>query len=224
MSSRLQAWLYRLLAVLIALALWYVTAFEKREVASEKSIEASLTYNVPRGFVVLNRTSQVRVVIRGNAREIRRLRPYDVDVLVELSEAAPGPLTLTLTADNVSLPSDSLQVVSIDPKSLKLDIDRERTRRVGIEVILKGEPAAGSMVVGRRANPTEVEITGPGRLVNAVRRVTTEPVNLDGHAFSFRTESGLLPPDPAVRLEGPRTVTVEVDLEQPASGSRREDG
>jgi YbbR domain-containing protein len=208
-------WPYRLLALLVALGLWWTTAAEKREAQSEKAIEASVTYLVPEGLVALERVNRVNVVVRGSQREIRRLRPFDVDVQVALREAKPGRVTLDLTEDDVVLPTDALRVVSISPKTLALRLDREVERSLPVFVELGGEPAAGAIVGSYRPVPSNARVIGPESLLRTLRRLATDRVALDGHAFTFEKEVAVLSPDPQIRILEPRTVTVRVEIAQP---------
>jgi YbbR domain-containing protein len=210
-------WPYRLAAVMIAVALWYVIVAEKRELLSEKTVETSVTYNTPKRVVVLDRVTEVQVLVRGRNREIRRLRPYDVDVLVDVPAAQTGFVTVSLTPDNVVLPSDNLSVVSIQPERLTLRLDAEEERKIPVTIQLTGEPAAGAVVVRKAAEPPQVTLAGPSTLLRAVRRVETAIVSLDGHAFSFEKEVPLITSDPLIRVVDPATVTVQVVLEQPAA-------
>ncbi len=213
-------WLLRLISLLIAAALWYVIAAEKRELESEKQIEASVTYNTPKGVVLLDRVSQVRVLVRGRNREIRRLRPFDVDVLVDVPASAKGPLTVNLTPDNVDLPSENLTVVSVEPKNLTLRLELEVQKRVPVEIDLAGEPAAGAIVTARSVLPKEVTIAGPASLMQRVGRVQTSRISLDGHAISFEREVALVTVDPLIRVVEPASVTLSVILEQPTNTNR----
>lgn len=217
MREREGKWLLRVVSLLIASALWYVLAAEKRELESEKQLDSSVTYNTPKGVVLLDRVSEVRVLVRGRNREIRRLRPFDVDVLVDVPTTQKGSLAVTLTADNVDLPSDNLTVVSIEPKSITLRIDSEAHKRVPVEIDLAGEPAAGAIVVRKTVQPNEVTVAGPASLMGSFKRVTTTRVGLDGHAISFEREVSLVTSDPLIRVVEPLNVTLSVELEQPAN-------
>ncbi len=217
-SSR---WLYRVTALFIAVALWYVIVADKRELLSEKTVETSVTYNTPKRVVVLDRVAAVRVLVRGRNREIRRLRPFDVDVLVDVPAGRSGEVRVTLTADNVVLPSDNLSVVSIEPEVLPLILDTEQEKQVPVAIELAGEPAAGALVVRKTADPPRATLAGPSTLLRSVRRVETAKVSLDGHAFTFEREVPLVTSDPLIRVVEPASVTVQVVLEQPASGANR---
>lgn len=224
MTERVSTWAYRLLALAIALALWYVTAAEKREAQSEKIVEATVTYSTPARLVLLNQVTQVRVGLRGNNREIRRLRPYDVDVQVDLATAEEGPVSVTLTADNVFLPVDKVEVVSIDPKTLSLRLDVEEQRRLPIEVLLTGEPAAGAIVTDREAIPNTALLQGPRSVLQALDSLIIGPVDLNGHAITFEKEMPVLTPNTMIRVVRPTVVTIRITMEEPPppnGGSRR---
>lgn len=220
MSEAPRNWPYRLLAFVLAVGLWWVIVAEKRELESEKVVEASVTYNTPKKVLLLNRASQVRVSVRGRNREIRRLRPFDVEVLVDVPEGQRGVISMTLTPDNVALPSDNLAVVAIEPRLLTLQIDTEVEREVPIEVDLTGEPAAGAIVARRVAIPDRALVAGPASQVSQLRRISTGRVSLDGHAFTFEKEVSLVTTDPHFRVVSPSTVTVQVTLEQPPAGGK----
>ncbi len=218
MRREVSLWPYRIGALLIAIALWFAIAAEKRELESEKVVEASVTYNTPRRVVLLNRVGEVRVLVQGSRKEIRRLRPFDVDVLVDLSGGKPGLVTVNLTPDDVALPNDNLTVISVDPKTLTLRLDDEVEKRLPVEVTFAGEPAAGAILAGATATPASVLVAGPASRLGDLQRLKTSPVTLDGHAFTFEREVSLVVPEPLLRVLQPGTVSVQVRLEQPPSG------
>lgn len=223
-GSRLGIWGYRLLALLIAIALWYATAAEKREPQSEKVVEAAITYGRPDNMVILNSINNVRVGVRGNLREIRTLRPFEVDVQVDISEAQAGPVTVTLTPEQILLPSPSLEVQSIEPKTFTLQLDVLEERRLPVEVDFVGEPGAGSIVTGVSVIPETVLVSGPSTLLSSVESLLTQTVDLDRHALTFEKDVTLVSPDPAIRVLRPQVVTVQVKMEEPPPpGGRRND-
>ncbi len=224
MKRPVSPWFYRLAALLIATALWYVIVADKRELLSEKVVETSVTYNTPKRVVVLDRVAEVRVLVRGRNREIRRLRPFDVDVLVDVPAGRNGQVRVTLTPDNVVLPSENLSVVSIEPEVLPLTLDAEQEKQVPVVIELAGEPAAGAELVRKLVDPPQVTVAGPSTLLRSVRRVETAKVSLDGHAFTFEKEVQLVTSDPLIRVVQPTTVTVQVVLEQPGTTGRGGDG
>ncbi len=138
-------WGLRLLALAIAIALWFVLSFEKRESRSEKQIEASITYMRPDNTVILDPQQKVDVIVSGPEEAINRVNQFDVSVQVDLRAAQPGPVSINLTPENVSRPQ-GLRVDSLRPSSLELTLDRLVTRVLPVEPAIIGEPAAGAVM------------------------------------------------------------------------------
>ena len=54
MSETARTWGLRLLALGIAIGIWFNASLQDRLVSSERLVEARLSYNRPRGFVILH--------------------------------------------------------------------------------------------------------------------------------------------------------------------------
>jgi YbbR domain-containing protein len=224
-SERTSLWMYRVLAVLIAVGMWYGTAADTRENLAEKTISASVTYNnKPEKLVIVSQAPEVTVQLRGNGRAVRQLRPWDVDVLVDLSGLQAGVANVSLAPDNVLVPDDSIEVISIEPNVITVQLDQLERRSVPVKVELIGEPAAGATLRDSEAIPRDVLIEGPLAFVNQVVEVKTGPVSLDTHAFSFAEDAPVVAPNPLVRVVRPALVQVRVTLDQPLVPSDSELG
>lgn len=205
----------RVMSLAIALLLWIFVTTEKRgEVPSEKVVDAPVTYNPPPGMIILNPRDRVRVRVRGGATTIRHVNPYTVDVQVELPHDATGKLEVRIDQDNVLVP-EGVEVLSIEPSSLELQLDREVRRLLPVRVRLTGEPAAGAVVSSRpEVQPDQVLAVGPQSLVSSLDHLETSPINLDGHAFDFEESALVASPDPLVKVQS-QVVTVRVPMRQP---------
>ncbi len=213
-------WGLRLFAVSLAAVVWFATSFVKRERQSEKLIDATVTYNPSRGIIILDPIQLVKVRLRGPDRQIRTLAPHVVDVVIEVSGDAIGIREVQLDEKNVLRP-EGLQVVAIEPNSIPLRLDRERSQMLRVSPRLVGEPAAGAEPLSPISDPEMVLVAGPESLLAGLTAVTTSPISLDGHALTFRQTVSVVPPDPLVRIVQPSVVTVEVPMQFPAFGVER---
>jgi len=214
MSDSLRTWGLRLLALGIAFALWFSISLEKRQALSERLVEASVSYNRPRGLIILDQVPNVRVRLRGGSKQVRELNPFQVNVQVELARTSPGTFSVNIGPENVLLP-EGLEVVSIEPNVIRVELAREVTRRLPVEPKIVGEPAAGSIVEEPEVFPNQVLVSGPESLVKRTESLATVPINLEGHALSFEVEVSVVPPDPLVQIVQPTRVTVRIPLRQP---------
>lgn len=223
MSERTSIWGLRGLALAIALVFWFFVALDNRaEQLSEKQVEANITYNTPRGMIILDPVQKASVRLRGPTREVRNLNPYMVDVLIEVGRAQPGSVEVNLEPRNVLLP-EGLEVVSIEPNQIKLRLDREITRLVPVVPRLVGEPAAGAVAEPAQVIPSTALVSGPSSRVEELRTLSTNPVRLDGHALNFEESTAVVSPDPLVQVLQPATVVVRVPMRPPGSADRSPD-
>ena len=220
MSESRNTWGLRLLAVALAVTTWFVFTVEKRERLSEKVIEATVRYDNFPGLIIVERLESVRVGVRGTVSEMRALNPFAVDVFVELSNPDKGVFEVPLTSDNVFLPGD-LEVVSIDPNILNLELVREALALKPVKVDWDDEPAAGAIVQHAEVVPPNVLVRGPEDVVRLISTLSTTPVSLTGHALDFQEQAAVLPPDPLVTIVQPTVVNVRVRMMIP--GTQLED-
>jgi YbbR domain-containing protein len=215
MSQRVRLGALRTIAIALAILLWLFVTLERRgERPAEKVVEATVTYNPPPGMMILDPQGQVRVRLRGSDRAIRRINPFQVDVQVIVPASHEGAVEVSLHPENVMMP-EGLEVVSIEPNRLKLHVDQVVRRLLPVEVPLVGEPAAGAALGGPpQPTPDEVLVSGPSKLVGALRSVRTNPISLDSHAFDFTESTLLISPDPLLQLQT-QVVSVSVPMQQP---------
>ncbi|MCZ6726698.1 MAG: CdaR family protein [Acidobacteria bacterium] len=213
MSDARSPWGLRLLALALAGLAWFTFSGEKREPLSEKLIEASVRYDTPRNYLLLEREETVRVTARGPLSKIRSLTAPLVDVWVKLPEEE-GELQVALGEDHVILP-EGLELVSVVPNVIKVRLDTHTTRFVPVVADLQGEPAAGARVLSSRVMPNTVFVAGPASRVAALEQVMTLPIDLAGHARDFEEEVAVRPPEPLISIQEPQIVNVIVQLAIP---------
>lgn len=222
MSDGLRTWGLRLLALGIALGLWFNSSFEDREVLNERVVEASLSYTWPKGFMVLDREQNVNVRVRGSSKRVRGLDPDQVDVQVELSRKQ-GPVTVNLGPENVLMP-EGLEVVSIEPNVITVEVEREATGRIRVEPDIVGEAAPGATVGKPEVFPSQVMVTGPESLVAGTDVLLTRPVNVAGRTATFEENVAVVPPDPLIQIVQPTRVFVRVPIQPPKPEPQARDG
>ena len=214
MRAQSAAWPLRVLALIIAMLLWvFVTLDYRGERAVEKIVEATVTYPPLEGFVILNPVDRVELRLRGRERAIAGVTPFTVGVRVEIEKPRGGVLDVPLSAQSVRVPSD-VEVVSIQPNVLHLDVDSELTRLVPVRVRLTGEPAAGARALEAQPRPRELLMRGPASILRPIESVSVS-VSLEGHALSFEEPSVVQSPNPLVSIVQSPVVEVWVPMEQP---------
>ena len=221
MSEGLRTWGLRLLALGIDVGLWFNSSFEDREAQSERLVPASVSYTWPKGYMVLNRDQNVNVRVRGSSKAVRGLDPDQVDVQVELGPRERGTVTVNLAPDDVLLP-EGLEVVSIEPNVITVEVEKEVSRRIRVVPEVMGEPAAGATAGEPEVFPNQVLVAGPESLVARTEVLRTRPVSLAGQNVTFEADVAVVPPDPLIQIVQPTSVTVRVPIQpaKPRNGAR----
>lgn len=223
MSEDVRTWSLRLLALGIAIGFWFSVSFQDREVLSERAIEASVSYNRPRGFVILDPVRTVNVRVRGSSKQVRQLNPYMVDVQVELTRAQEGLATVNLGPEDVLMP-EGLEVVAIEPNFVRVELERETSQRIPVVPEIVGDAEPGSKVDEAEVFPNQVLVTGPASLLAKTRSLSTRPIRLDGRSSTFEETVAVVAPDPLIQIIQPSKVSVRVPIESPASKKTQNDG
>lgn len=223
MNEAARTWGIRLLALGLAIGIWFSASVEDRLVSSEKVVEASVLYNRPRGFLVLNQVQTVNVRLSGSTKAIRQLDPYMVDVQVELTQRQEGTVNVSLGPRNVLAP-DGLEVISVEPNTLRLVLEREDSKRLTVIPELTGKPAPGVVFEEAEVFPNQVLVTGPESLLAQFDSVRTRAISLDGRTTTFEETVALIPPDSMIQIVQPAQVSVRLPVQQPEPPDNGESG
>lgn len=193
-------WQYRLLALILALACWYiVTGREKVETWAEVPVEI---VNAPDNLVVRGGLpSAIKARIRGSRALVRSMAEKPLAYSLDLSVLEPGENAVVFEKQHMSIPM-ALEVVEIDPPRLTVVADRLVSRTVPVRAVWKGGPGDDFKVLHAITNPAEVLVHGPEPVVEKLKSVPTlmRDVNATG--------AGALAFDAGLAL--PETVTSEV--------------
>src|SRR5262245_9258360 len=125
-----QNFVLKLISLLLAIGLWMVLA---RSPIAEVEIKVPIELRNISDTLEVDSPSftEALVRIRGPERVIRRVRPGDVRVEVDLSPVTPGTRTFDLNQRNVRLPHD-LEFVQVVPAQFQLSFDNRITRTVDV--------------------------------------------------------------------------------------------
>lgn len=174
------------LALGLALILYlHVFTSQEREVQLDvplglRSVPATLTWSGELPAVA-------RVRFRGTGMDLLKLRTHlgSAGVLVDVSEAGPGLYQRPLVTRDVTVSRDlrAVAVEIVEPRVLALRFDRQGSRRLPLTVRLSGKVAPGYMLHGAAiAEPDWIVVNGPAGLLDTLRAVTSEVLDVSGES------------------------------------------
>jgi YbbR domain-containing protein len=208
-------WPLRALSLVTAIVLWLVFSYSGRQGASsERTLtNVPVTYNTPQGYILMNPTSSISVRVTGGEQAVLNVTPFQVSAVVSLGPRA-GIQEIVLDERHIERPGN-IEVVSITPDRLSLDVDREIEKKLRVVPDPRGEPAAGAVEGRHSAQPEFVTVKGPQKSLES-RDTIFAPVSIAGRAHSFEQSVTLDTADPLVQVLGSSTVRVAVVLEPPS--------
>ena len=202
-------WELKLLAVVVACALWFlVVSGEKGEIAVAAPIEY---VNVPAGLALGGGAPPtINVQLRGLRSVLAVVSETDVRAEVNLAGVAAGDTIVRIDPEKIRVPR-GLTVARISPARVHLRVEPLESAWLRVLPRVVGAPARGFRIIAVTADPPFVQVQGPGEELPRWSEVLTAPVDISGARRSISRTLGLVPPSDTVRPLTPG-VQVTVDI------------
>jgi YbbR domain-containing protein len=206
-------WGLKLLALAIALGLWYgVTG--QRKPTTVRVPHVPLNFRLPADTEISNEPrTDVEITLTGSKRALDAFNVRDLVANVDVSDLRPGEHTVPLTPERVTMGlPDGVRFGDIQPAGLTLKLEPRVEREVEVDVRHSGEPAEGYELQRVTAAPDRIKVRGPASHVAALQRAATEVVPLDGRRETFTlAQAAIQIPDRKVDpLDAAVAVTFEI--------------
>jgi YbbR domain-containing protein len=168
---------FKLVAILMALLLWFHVATDK--VYEYTQIFPLAIFNIPSNLILEEKIPhQVGVKIRGKGKELLKLFLSErKSVNIDAKEFKNGETNYAIKPNQIPIPEGlELQVTDIlSPQEIKIKLDRLLEKKVKVQPNVLILPADGFVQVGElHYAPKEVVISGPKMWVNGLETVRTQ--------------------------------------------------
>jgi len=215
----LDQWKLKLLALLLAIALWFfVGSVQHTEIALAVPIE----YVGLEGPLALAgpQPEMVDVQLQTSRWAAGRVSPATVRVRVDVGALREGDNTVRLLPESVQVPP-GVRVTRLTPAWATIHTTRAATRTVQVVARLQGRPAADHVVGPVAVDPATVEIKGPRTTIEGRTAIETLPVDVSGRRAPMTQTVGLALPDSVYPVDR-RTVSVTVEIRPQATSQSRD--
>ena len=199
----------KIISVVVGLVLYLFVMQEKegeREFIVPVRVEEHLSDQV-----LLTEIPDVRLVVSGRTRHLARLET-DVleELVVRLDQARP---TVTFGASDFNLPA-GVEVRSIFPDRVQLSYARLTARELPILVNSQGDPHPDYSIVGVRATPQRIRVTGPEDQINELTGVPTSRIDIyETDTDDIERSVGLIATGAHMEYEQVQNIQVVIDIE-----------
>lgn len=211
-------WRFALLAILMALASWYlVSGREKVETWVEVPV---VTTKTPKGLVVRDGLlNKVQVKLRGPKGMLRNIDSSGLSYVCDLADIQPGKFTVPLQAERVKT-TGAVVATEIRPAKMPIQVAKVISKKLPVKPAWQGNLPDKWVVQDAVSYPPDIVVSGPESVVNSMQAVYTEkyvvPGNTTGQVVGtapvlLPEEVSAEPDEVGVRfLFGPKMDTIRV--------------
>jgi YbbR domain-containing protein len=209
----------KFVALVLALTVFILVHSDERAVAGAT---VKVNYLLPPDRVLVSEpVKEVSITVEGSRRRLKRFHEHKLDEIeIDLRNMTDGG-EVFIESNMISGLPDGIDLISITPPSVKVELDQRQVKEVPVVVETIGTPGRGYVVKSVTTSPAKVRVSGGSSRVAGLESITASQVRLDGRSASFRTEARLVPAL-GVKLVGADMVQVEVVLAE-EQGSRELD-
>ena len=176
----------KVLALLITAVLWLSVASRPVSQIALNSVPIEF-HNWPESPILTVSkfdTLNARVYLEGPRDVIDSMRGAQFTITADMTGVEPGVRLIPLNIDAKSLPAN-VRVRDIDPRKIRVTVERVVEREVPIIPRFEGKPPANFEVVDWHIDPETVKIGGAESQVRDITEVSTETVSLTDRAAAF---------------------------------------
>lgn len=227
-----------LLALVLAVLVWIVALNQENPIEDHvfpQPVPITLL-NTPVDMILTGAVAKTtQVTIRAPHLVWQTLSASQIHITADLGNLGPGTISVPLAS---TVDADSSRVISMDPPTITVTLERSQSRACPITVLPTGTPALGYAADVPQLSPTQVILQGPASAVSSVTscvarisveglkqdfsgEVSVEAVDASGNPVSrvTITPSTTQAKIPITQKQGFRDVTVKVVITgQLASG------
>lgn len=209
------------LSVLIMTGIWFgFTRSQDTIVALNVPIEY---VNRPANYEILETSvDEARLQLFGSSALIKSLKPGQVGVRLDLSKAAEGRNTFTITQDNIVLPP-GVSLNKIQPTVIDVTLDIPATKELPVQVDWVGRLPENLTLSKVSVVPDTVKVIGGSKTLEKVSTVYTAPVRLDSlnKSGSVTTPVVLSPPSLKIASASSDRVIIHYQIEERPPSERK---
>ena len=179
---------YKILAVLIAVFLWFFAHSEK---TSEITLKVPiLINNMPSDEVIINDIPRyIEVTLSGPSSAVFGYAESKPVYSINLIKTDVGNYIFNISPSEFNLPS-GIKIETVYPNSINIALDRIVSRTVDVGVSIVGTPPAGRALKGITTEPDRATIVGPSTVISTINVMMTIPVDIS----KFRNSITLMVP------------------------------
>ena len=128
--------------------------------------------------IVDTSVNSLKIRLGGTRSLMRSIRPNQLRVTVNLSDAVIGKNAFTITQDDITLPAGVI-LKDISPENIEVTLDVLTEKALTIQADWVGKPADNLMITAAKLTPSEIVIIGTKQMLESLSTVYTQKTPID---------------------------------------------
>lgn len=191
-------WGLKLISLVLAVGLWYYAVGEE-SIEVTRVIPLRVQMANPKMLVSEISVKALRVTFSAPRSLIANIASQDIQAVHKIGEdiKTTGEYSFRVEPSEIRLPNFQMRVAKIVPEAVTVKLDEVVVQKFEIQPDFVGEPAFGYKLLSEevRLNPNALLVQGPKGVLESLKTIKTEPIDLIGRIRSFnRTVRVKLPP------------------------------
>ncbi len=180
----------KIISLLIAFIVWAVISGQKTPKIIEKNFTAPIYFENTSDNMILTRDVlyEITVQLRGPEQIIKKIKPEDVYITIDLKNKKFGLHSIPLTEELVHKPQ-GVSVINIIPNTIQFKIEKKITRIIPIKPNIVGELPDNLEVKKIILSPPVVRVEGPQSILEKIKFFPTEVIDVSNKLKTFETTS-----------------------------------
>ena len=196
------AWL--LFCFMLALFIWVLATFQRDPIVQRSYIQVPIELRLNDNYLFVEEPRRsATVFVRAQESMFERFTRDDISLFADLDDLGIGEHTVELRAGVRS--GHTAAIADVSPRQITIQIEREITREVEVEVEILGDMEPGYNLGEPQLTSENVQIIGPAQIIEQVARARAI-ITVRGRRNSFSEEVDLV----ATNANGQRVLSVRL--------------
>jgi YbbR domain-containing protein len=200
--SLVENWPAKVLSVAVALILFVfhdMNTLTTRTIIVPLNVEANPALTPGRAY-----PRSVRVRLRGESDGVKAILDNDIEAYIDLyrhESEGQYRAPVQIRRKGSALVPEPLEI-TVTPLEVSINLDRRINKTFPLTASIQGSAAAGFELITYSVSPEEITMSGPVRILESLKDIKTDPVDIEGRNSDFTVMVNIANPNPLLSIRG----------------------
>ncbi len=191
----------------------------RRDIGFEDSVSnVSVEVDLPEGWAVWEKSvHRANIEFRGSREDIRYLKSTQLRIVIPVAEPKKGVETRIKLSEKYLRNPTRAKAVRFSPSEVIIKLDQESERLLPVKAIVTGSLQKGLEIEQMVCTPAFVQVTGSRQVLENMKNIHTESIDLSERKASFKESVPVTPPQTGRIRVNPDWVSVDFKVVERSS-------